>query len=76
MSQKLCKNKCVVDDEAIKYCGNQFLKTFETADGIISQSNKEFWQINKRKENKQTFSLKVIVPSGNKLSEPAFPQKL
>lgn len=43
MSQESCKNKCVADDEAIKCCSSQFLKTvFETADGTISQSNKEF----------------------------------
>lgn len=39
MSQESCKNKCVADDEAIKCCSSQFLKTvFETADGTISQS--------------------------------------
>lgn len=40
-----------------------FLKLFEMTDGIISQSNKEFWKFNKRKENKKTFSLKVILGS-------------
>jgi len=59
MSQESCKNKCVADDEAIKCCSSQFLKTvFETADGTISQSNKEFWQFNERKENKKKLLFK------------------
>lgn len=61
MSQESCKNKCVADDEAIKCCSSQFLKTvFETADGTISQSKNSDSSM-KGKKTKKTFSLKVIL---------------